>query len=472
MGGFTLVNRKKEDAAPNEQVTVLAFDYFEKHQDIEIPRVTAADIADRSKGDVLSKIIAILQTTWFIAQCIARGQQGLAVTELELATLALASLNAATFAIWWDKPLGVQQPVKIYYLKAGAKNLKEAENFEAETEKAEREDVVQQGPVNSRGSNFETSSLISDVVGESLNLVAEFTSSLHSGDGVVAFFLAFFLYLPIGLIYVITLPFFILFPIGTIFLLRVIKTEPSPQDTPSQSGGILANQMVSSLQRFRYRLTSKVSEFVTNSLNGVFTGKALFILFGWFIFLPLLFLFSTLFVILLIPFFALFFLLSFISTAVFGIVTTSFIPPGASHVPSFYALRTSSDWWSRMVVFALFGVVFGGLHCIGWNFKFLTHTEQTLWRSTSVAIAAIPLIVAPIDFILAPRLQDIDSSSCSTLKRLALLVLDLIMTILLFVYVPARLSLIAQALALLRRQPASALTAVDWTKYVPHLFSS
>ena len=125
-----------------------------------------------------------------------------------------------------------------------------------------------------------------------------------------------------------------------------------------------------------------------------------------------------------------------------------------------------------MVVFALFSVIFGGPHCIGWNFKFPTHTKQTLWRSTSLAIAAIPLIVAPIDFILATRLCIRDINSCAALERLALLVLDLIMTVLLFIYVPAHLSLIAQALALLRSQPAGALTAVDWTKYVPHLFSS
>ena len=291
-------------------------------------------------------------------------------------------------------------------------------------------------------------------------------------QGIMGFVLFFSVVFPIGLIYILTIPFFILFPFGTIFLLRVIKTEPTPGDTPSQSRGLLANRMVSFLQAFRYWLTSEVSEFVANRLRGVFEGDIFDILLGWFIVLPSLFLFFTLFVVLLIPFFALFFLLSFIFTAVFGIVTTSFIRPGASHVPSFYAPSTKSDRWSRMVVFALFGVIFGGLHCIGWDFKFPTHPEQSLWRSTSVAITAIPLIVAPIDFILATRLRIRDIDSCATLERLALLVLDLVMTILLFVYVPARLSLIAQALALLRSQPAGALTAVDWTKYVPHLFSS
>jgi hypothetical protein len=125
-----------------------------------------------------------------------------------------------------------------------------------------------------------------------------------------------------------------------------------------------------------------------------------------------------------------------------------------------------------MLVFALFGVIFGGLHCIGWSFEFPTHAEQTLWRSTSLGITAIPLIVAPIDFLLDTRLHTRDIESRGKVERYVVLTLDLIMTILLFIYVPARLSLIAQALALLRSQPPSALTAVDWTRYLPHLFSS
>ena len=129
MGGFTLLDPEMKDAAPNEhRHTVLTLDYFRTHPDIEIPRVTAADIEDRSKGDALSKIIAILQTTWFIVQCIARGQQRLALTELELVTLALASLNAVTFAIWWHKPLGVQEPVKIY-LKVKREKIRTVHNI-------------------------------------------------------------------------------------------------------------------------------------------------------------------------------------------------------------------------------------------------------------------------------------------------------------------------------------------------------
>ena len=299
-------------------------------------------------------------------------------------------------------------------------------------------------------------------------VIEVFQHSSRHGCGV-------FVLVPLVLTYIITLPVFVLFPLGAVFLLRIIKTEPGPKQT-SQSRGLLAARIVTALQKFRYTLTSFVSKFVEKTMedilegahdgfrHGLFTG----FLFSWYILLPCLFLFLVVFLILLIPFFAILFLVSFIFTAVFGIVTTSSIRPGASHVPSFYAPSTQSDRWSRMVVFALFGVTFGGLHCIGWNFDFPTHSEQTLWRATSLAITVIPPVVAPVDFLLGIR----DVRSCGRFEKIGLLTMDLIMTVFLFIYVPARLSLIAQALSLLRNQPASALTAVDWTKYVPHLFSS
>jgi len=46
--------------------------------------------------------------------------------------------------------------------------------------------------------------------------------------------------------------------------------------------------------------------------------------------------------------------------------------------------------------------------------------------------------------------------------------LDIFATALLFVYVLVRLSLIVQALVLLRHQPVAAYVAVDWSKYIPY----
>ena len=72
--------------------------------------ITKEAIKDKSKGNLLSKGFAILQTGWFILQCIARKIQGLPVTELEIITLGFAALNFATYALWWNKPLDVRVP--------------------------------------------------------------------------------------------------------------------------------------------------------------------------------------------------------------------------------------------------------------------------------------------------------------------------------------------------------------------------
>jgi len=98
------------------RVTILTLEMLEelvKDPGFEI-QVTEDEITDRSKGDAVSKIIFILQSSWFIVQCIGRCIQGLSLTHLELSTLALASLNGMTFILWWDKPLGAQTPVRVY----------------------------------------------------------------------------------------------------------------------------------------------------------------------------------------------------------------------------------------------------------------------------------------------------------------------------------------------------------------------
>ncbi len=78
---------------------------------IETPRTTAAEIEDRSKGDIISKTFVVLQTTWFVAQCIARWATRISVTELEIITLAFALLNGITYLLWWNKPQNVGVPV-------------------------------------------------------------------------------------------------------------------------------------------------------------------------------------------------------------------------------------------------------------------------------------------------------------------------------------------------------------------------
>jgi hypothetical protein len=112
MGGFTLYKGEEpQGVLLHKRLATL----FESGK-IELPKITEAEIEDRSKGDGLSKALAVGQTGWFIMQCIARRAQDLIITELELATVAFAVVNVAIYFLWWKKPLGVQCSVPVYLL--------------------------------------------------------------------------------------------------------------------------------------------------------------------------------------------------------------------------------------------------------------------------------------------------------------------------------------------------------------------
>ncbi|KAJ7058062.1 hypothetical protein C8F01DRAFT_1149362 [Mycena amicta] len=68
---------------------------------------------DKSKGDALSKGVALAQGLWFITQCVARSAQRLPLMEIEIVTLGFAFVNIFIWALFWQKPLDVQEPIPI-----------------------------------------------------------------------------------------------------------------------------------------------------------------------------------------------------------------------------------------------------------------------------------------------------------------------------------------------------------------------
>ncbi|KAF8644493.1 hypothetical protein AX16_008433 [Volvariella volvacea WC 439] len=88
-----------------------------KEGGIMLPTISEDEIQDKAKGDFLTKLVVVIQTSWFVIQCIARHAQGLVVTEIELVTLAFATLNVITYLLWWSKPLNAEYP--IYFKKNG-----------------------------------------------------------------------------------------------------------------------------------------------------------------------------------------------------------------------------------------------------------------------------------------------------------------------------------------------------------------
>ena len=121
MGGFTLHDGDKP-------IRVLEADEMEELSEagkIKWPTITEEEIRDRSKGDYLSKTIVLCQTTWFIGQCIARGAYGIAVTELEVVTVAFATLTGVIYFFWWDKPLDVHCSIPLPLLEDHPNTVKD-----------------------------------------------------------------------------------------------------------------------------------------------------------------------------------------------------------------------------------------------------------------------------------------------------------------------------------------------------------
>ncbi|KAG1896117.1 uncharacterized protein F5891DRAFT_1055173 [Suillus fuscotomentosus] len=112
MGGFLLY----VDGKPWATLTPDELLRFVCEGSVEMPVITKADIEDRSKGDVLSRCITILQLGWFFIQIIARYGQHLPTTLLELDTLAVVLLTIDTYGLlWWRKPKDVQRPHIVHW---------------------------------------------------------------------------------------------------------------------------------------------------------------------------------------------------------------------------------------------------------------------------------------------------------------------------------------------------------------------
>jgi hypothetical protein len=136
MGGFMLHERGK----PVRVLEAKDLEELSEAGKITWPTITKKEIADRSKGDYLSKTIVLFQTTWFVGQCIVRGVYGLTVTELEVVTLAFASLTGVIYYLWWDKPLNVRCSIPVHLLDGTL------EKIEGDIEKEETDPQIIPSP--------------------------------------------------------------------------------------------------------------------------------------------------------------------------------------------------------------------------------------------------------------------------------------------------------------------------------------
>ena len=78
-----------------------------------LPNIPETLIADKSKANFVAKLLATLQASWFLVQCVARWKAHLTITLLELNTLAHVICALLMYLFWMNKPYDIHEPIRI-----------------------------------------------------------------------------------------------------------------------------------------------------------------------------------------------------------------------------------------------------------------------------------------------------------------------------------------------------------------------
>ena len=138
-------------------------------------------------------------------------------------------------------------------------------------------------------------------------------------------------------------------------------------------------------------------------------------------------------------------------------------------IPTFYA-DSESEWENfrdaapRVICMSMVGVVFGGIHCVGWFFDFPSSDEAMLWRVSSAVLTGIAFLFPILSLSMAILFGD---SIIRTDQRQYFIIA--VSTMILLVYVVSRLLLLVEAFISLRYLTPEMLTLVKWTSFIPHI---
>ncbi|KAJ7130444.1 hypothetical protein C8R44DRAFT_872247 [Mycena epipterygia] len=144
-----------------------------------------------------------------------------------------------------------------------------------------------------------------------------------------------------------------------------------------------------------------------------------------------------------------------------------YLPVTSTSVPTFWAM----DWeeaideekYIPFYIKCLVGTVFGAIHCAAWNTDFPSTIEMWMWRSCSLAVAAIPAALGSFSAL------DGATTTGSAIEDTTSIILNIIFAVSIPLYPIARLFLIIIPFTSLRALPHGAFIDVDWSVYIPHL---
>jgi hypothetical protein len=398
--------------------------------------ITEKEINDKSKGDGLAKAFVMIQTAWFAIQFVARAVMRLAITKLEVFTLAFAMMNFVVYIFWWNKPYNVETPLEV------TKYEKEKEEEFTPYVKNLREKSMKPG---------------ANVVGGSENAFTNCIRITNLGPYVTKDSLRL-----------------LLRDCGSI---KRIKIHQNPTGWHEASiEFLLISSVTPAIQKFNAtnyhgrRINVCCASFDETGFNPKI---------GWFMKLIQ------------------YTILQMVDMAADideddsdGVHLA--VDRNSERVNVFATGELEKGEGKRAALVTAFLAIFvGALHCVAWNFSFPSKGEEKAWKICSVAITAIPIIFSlmTIPGIVAHPGEDdddmprqVESGWKSYLKApLRALVacfgsipgigaISFLFGILMIIgYCIARFVLLVIAFSSLRSLPPSTLQDVPWSDFIPHI---
>ncbi|KAK2606913.1 hypothetical protein N8I77_005635 [Diaporthe amygdali] len=118
MGGFILQPRDWKQFPINAKQLL----WLIENGYVAIPQVDTAVIRDKNKTDGFMRLITAVQITWFCVNFFGRLAQGLAITAIELTTVAFIYCALLSMFFWRHKPADVET-AEILYTNATMKEI-------------------------------------------------------------------------------------------------------------------------------------------------------------------------------------------------------------------------------------------------------------------------------------------------------------------------------------------------------------
>ena len=115
---------------------------------------------------------------------------------------------------------------------------------------------------------------------------------------------------------------------------------------------------------------------------------------------------------------------------------------------------------TEFIQLALFGMLFGALHCLAWDSPFPTPEERLTWRICAASTMGLAPIISRGIYPIVTR----DRRNADSISKFWILILFFV-----GLYVIGRITLIVLAFTALRALPADVYQTIDWTNYLPHV---